>query len=36
MPTPQATVGAVCLSALTDLPQILLEEEREVYTKSQE
>lgn len=33
--TPQATLSSNCVSALTHLPEILLEEEMESYTASQ-
>lgn len=36
VPTPQATLSPCCVSALTHLPEILLEEEMESYAASQE
>jgi hypothetical protein len=34
--TPQATLSTNCVSALTHLPEILLEEEMESYSASQQ
>ena len=34
--TPQATLSSKCVSALTHLPEILLEEEMESYSTSQQ